>query len=233
MAEVDVAENLKRVQDRVAEAALRAGRNPDEVIIIGASKLVDPDRMIQAYQAGLRHFGENYIQEALKKIPVVDDGVTDKVTWHYIGNLQRSNIPHIAASFDYIQTVSGLRNATILNRRIESELLGEIPILIEVNLAGEATKSGISPENLEELASQVSRLPSLLLRGLMAMPPIFHKPEASRRYFVQLRELRDRLQPQIPNLQELFMGTTADYQVAVEEGATMVRIGMAIFGERR
>lgn len=227
MESVRIAENLERVRERIARAAHRVGRAPEEVLLVGATKGVDPERIADAVEAGLEIVGENYVQEAQRKREVLGD----RVRWHMIGRLQRNKVRHAVRIFEMVQSVDSLKLAQEVQKRAEREGK-KIAILIQVNLAGEETKAGVSPEGVEALARAIQRMPNLELRGLMTMPPYFEDPEGARPYFRTLRELRDRLLEKDLPLKELSMGMSGDFEVAIEEGATMVRIGTAIFGPR-
>jgi len=223
-----VAENLEVVNRRLTAAAQRAGRDPGEVRLVAVSKKVEVQRLRQAVAAGHRRFGENYVQEAKGKIAALEPGLS----WHLVGSLQTNKAREAAALFDLIHGVDRLRLAQALDQAA-ARLDKVQEVLIQVNLTGEATKSGVPPAEAAELVREAARLPHLRVVGLMTMPPWFADPEAARPYFQALRELRDRLRrlPDLP-LPELSMGMSGDYEVAVEEGATLVRVGTAIFGAR-
>jgi len=215
-----VAERLALVRDRVALAAERSGRSPAEVTIVAVSKFFPTQAIEEAAAAGIAHIGENRVQEAAAKVSSLRHL---PVTWHMIGHLQTNKAKTALELFDIIQTVDSLRLAETLSRRAERP----IPVLLEVNVAGEASKFGLSPQDVPETAEAVARLPHLDMRGLMTMAPLVSDPEEVRPVFRELRRLRDAL-----GLDELSMGMTDDFEVAIEEGATLVRIGRAIFGER-
>jgi len=215
-----VAERIALVRDRVALAAERSGRSPAEVTIVAISKFFPTQAIEEAAAAGIAHIGENRVQEAAAKVSSLRHL---PVTWHMIGHLQTNKAKTALELFDIIQTVDSLRLAETLSRRAERP----IPVLLEVNVAGEASKFGLSPQDIPETAEAVARLPHLDLRGLMTMAPLVSDPEEVRPVFRELRRLRDAL-----GLAELSMGMTDDFEVAIEEGATLVRIGRAIFGER-
>jgi len=222
-----IAQNLEEVRRRIKAAALRAGRDPAMVRLVAVSKTVPVARLKEAAAAGQRLFGENYLQEARPKI----EALGQAASWHFIGHLQSNKAKGAVELFDLIHGVDRLKLARALNAAAAS--LGKVQeILIQVNLAGEASKSGTAPEGAAELLRALSLLPHLRVVGLMTMPP-FLEPEAVRPYFRALRELRDHLQDLSGRpLQELSMGMSGDYEVAVEEGATLVRVGTAIFGSR-
>ncbi len=223
-----IAHNLKQVHAAIATAAHRAGRDPVAVRLVAVSKTVDLERLQAAIAAGHRLFGENYLQEAKAKI----EALGREVSWHLVGHLQTKKAKGAVQLFDLIHAVDRLKLAQALGAA--AARLDKIQdILIQVNQGGEETKSGVAPEAAPELLQEVARLPHLRVLGLMTMPPWFSDPEAVRPYFRALRELRDRLRDLsgLP-LPELSMGMSGDYEVAVEEGATLVRVGTAIFGPR-
>jgi pyridoxal phosphate enzyme (YggS family) len=225
-----IAQNLAAVRRRLEAAARRAGRDPAAVRLVAVSKTVDLDRVRQAVAAGQLIFGENYLQEAQAKAAALGPGVS----WHFVGHLQTKKARGAVALFDLIHSVDRLKLARALEEAAARQ--GKIQeILVQVDLAGEESKSGAPPDTVADLLREISTLAHLRIGGLMTMPPWFSDPEAVRPYFKALRELRDRLRQQqvIDNsLAELSMGMSGDYEVAVEEGATLVRVGTAIFGVR-
>jgi len=223
-----ITRNLEEVKRRIAAAAHRAGRDPGEVRLVAVSKKVDLERIRQAVAAGHRLFGENYLQEAKTKIPALGPGLS----WHLVGSLQTNKAKGAVELFDLIHAADRQRLVQALDQAAAA--FGKIQdLLIQVNLAGEETKSGAAPEEVPELLREVTRLPHLRVLGLMTMPPWFDDPEKVRPYFRELRELRDRLRRLVGlPLTELSMGMSGDYEAAVEEGATLVRVGTAIFGAR-
>ena len=226
--QADMAANVFRVREQMAEAAVRAGRDASSVRLVAVTKMFPAETVQAAYDCGLRDFGENRVQEFRQKLPSLH---TPGATFHLIGHMQ-SNKVHPAMAFDWIQTVDSERLAGRLSQAaLEAQKI--IPVLIEVKLSEEADKTGISESELNRLVSVVTPLAGLDLRGLMAIPPYTDDPQGARPYFRRLRELRDRLRDSgFPNLRELSMGMTHDFPVAIEEGATIVRIGTAIFGPR-
>jgi len=227
---MDVADNIRLVRDRIAAASRRAGRSPAEVRLMAVTKTVDDERIREAIAAGVEIIGENYVQEARRK----RETLGRNGEWHLIGHLQTNKAKTAVRLFDMIHSVDRPELAAEIDRRAR-EAGRVMPILIEVNLAGEASKSGLPPEAAGALIRTIAPLPNLSVAGLMTMPPWFDDPEAARPFFRALRELRDRIAAEeIPgvNLGELSMGMTGDYTVAVEEGATIVRVGRGIFGER-
>jgi pyridoxal phosphate enzyme (YggS family) len=222
-----IAQNLEEVRRRIKAAAQRAGRDPATVRLVAVSKTAPVELIREAATAGQRLFGENYLQEARGKI----EALGTAVSWHFIGHLQSNKAKSAVELFELIHGVDRLKLARALDSAAAST--GTIQkILMQVNLAEEASKSGTSPEAAPELLRQISGLAHLRLVGLMTMPP-FLEPEAVRPYFRALRELRDRLQDLGGTpLPELSMGMSGDYEVAIEAGATLVRVGTAIFGSR-
>jgi pyridoxal phosphate enzyme (YggS family) len=226
-----IADNIRTIRNRMAAAAARAGRDPAGIRLMAVSKTVEPERIRQAIDAGVGLLGENYVQEAREKIPAVGQAVQ----WHMIGHLQTNKVKYVVTLFDWIHSVDRLELAQELSRRAGQH--GRVlNVLIEINVSGEASKNGARPADVLELARQVAALPNLSVRGLMTMPPYSDDPENSRPYFVALRRLRDELAAAaLPGvaMAELSMGMTDDFEVAIEEGATIIRVGRAIFGERR
>ncbi len=220
----DIGENVARVRERIADAARRSGRRPEDVTLVAVTKTVAPDRIREAMEYGLRIFGENRVQEARAKIPLITGA-----SWHLIGHLQRNKVKEALRLFDMIHSIDGLLLAEELSRRAEAG--HPIDVLIEVNVSREPQKHGVAPEETAALVGRVARLAGLRLRGLMAMAPVVARPEDARPFFRALRELRDRVRDGVPDaaLDDLSMGMTDDFEVAIEEGATMVRIGRALF----
>jgi len=228
--ETDIASNIRGIRERIAAAALRAGRDPGGIGLMAVSKTVGPERILQAVAAGITLFGENYVQEAREKIPAVGG----RVSWHMIGHLQTNKVKYVISLFDWVHSVDRLELAQELDRRA-GQHAKNLNVLIEVNVSGEASKNGIEPAQVLALAGQIAELPNLQVRGLMTMPPYSDNPENSRPYFQALRRLRDDISAAaIPNVRmdELSMGMTDDFEVAIEEGATIIRVGRAIFGSR-
>ena len=227
---MSIAENLSRLKERMAEAAIRSGRTPGSVKLVGVTKTVDLDRIKEAVSAGLQILGENYVQEARDKIRELKD----RVSWHFVGRLQTNKAKYAVKLFDVIQTVDSFKLAQELNRRAQP--LGRtIPIIIQVNLASEVSKGGVEPSECLSLIRHVSVLENLQIRGLMTMPPFFDQPERARPYFAQLREMSQKIaEAQVAGVEmnELSMGMSGDFEAAIEEGATLIRVGTAIFGER-
>ena len=225
-----IADNLKIIEERIANAASKAGRNAQDIKLIAVSKTVDAERIKLAIEAGVTILGENYIQEARNKIKEIGQGAR----WDFIGHLQSNKAKYAVDLFEMIHSVDRLSLAQEINRVAEKKGK-KVRILVQVNISGEETKSGINPQKVKALIGEIASMNNLSLEGLMTMPPYFDDPENARPYFTALRELRDIiLKESIGNfsLQELSMGMSGDFEVAIEEGSTMVRIGTAIFGER-
>jgi pyridoxal phosphate enzyme (YggS family) len=227
---MDVNGNIRRIREVVAEATERSGRSPETVRLMAVTKTVDDDRIAEAVRAHVDIIGENYVQEAKRKL----EKMGKACEWHLIGRLQTNKAKYAVRLFDMIHSVDRLELAAEIDRRAREAGL-VMKVLIEINVAGEETKSGVPIADAVELVRAVAPLPNLLVRGLMTMPPWFDDPEEARPFFRALRDLRDRISAEgIPRVEmrELSMGMTEDYAVAVEEGATIVRVGRGIFGER-
>ena len=225
-----IAENLAAVHARITAACARAGRDPSSVTLINVSKTKPVEQLMEAYQAGERVFGENKVQEILEKSPLMPPDVH----WHMIGHLQRNKVRQVIDQVDMIHSVDSLRLAeTIEQEAARKNLI--IPVLVEVNVAQEISKFGLSVEDAPDLILQLSRMPHIRVSGLMTIAPFVENPEKNRPVFRKLNELSvDILQKNINNvnMDVLSMGMTGDFEVAIEEGATMVRVGTGIFGER-
>ncbi|PYT50039.1 MAG: YggS family pyridoxal phosphate-dependent enzyme [Acidobacteria bacterium] len=226
-----VRENLLRMQERIAGAAARAGRNADEITLIGVSKTHPANAIREAFEAGVRHFGENRVQEWEGK-RTGTEGLA--ATWHLIGHLQNNKAVRAARLFHSIDSVDDLALAQRLDRaRVEVGIPEKLRVLIEVRVAPEETKSGVETREASELAEKIAGLPRLELGGLMCIPPFLEQAEKVRSYFRRLRELRDDLAKTLGlALPVLSMGMSHDFEVAIEEGATEVRVGTALFGTR-
>ncbi len=229
-----IASNLAEVRERIAQAANRAGRQPDDVALMAVSKTHPASAILEAAAAGQHLFGENRVQEFAGKYEELKAAGIANVRFHLIGHLQSNKAAKAAELLDAVDSVDSLRLAERLNEAA-SRLNRRLDVLIEVNIGGEAAKSGLAPasDELQALLEAQPRLPSLAIRGLMTVPPFTAEPEGARPYFRQLRELRDRLRASSGlELPELSMGMSHDFEVAIEEGSTCVRIGTAIFGAR-
>jgi pyridoxal phosphate enzyme (YggS family) len=218
-----VADNINLIRQRISAAAARAGRSPEDITLIAVSKTVEPQYLEEALSAGQVIFGESKLQEARAKIPLV----SGRARWHMIGHLQTNKARDAVALFDVIHSVDSVKLAEELHKWAERAGKTQA-ILLEVNVSGEASKFGLKPEDLKSTVAEINRLPRLDVQGLMALAPFVEETEKARPYFRHLRELGGAL-----GLRELSMGMTHDFEVAIEEGATMVRIGTAIFGERK
>ena len=224
-----VRENVQKIKERIERACERAGRDPGEVSILAASKTRTPEEIREVFEAGIRLFGENRVQEARDKIPLLSDL---SIEWHMIGHLQRNKVKYAVNLFDVVESLDSKELADELEKRL-SKVGKRMRVFIEVKLSPEETKHGCSPEEALELAKYVLSLEHLKLEGLMTVPPYFEDLELVRPYFRKLREIRDNLEDALGvNLPHLSMGMSHDFEVAVEEGATIVRIGTAIFGLR-
>jgi pyridoxal phosphate enzyme (YggS family) len=227
-----VKERLETVLDRIRKAAVACGRDPQSVRLVAVSKTVAAERVRAAVAAGVDTLGENYIQEARAKIEAL---AALPVAWHFIGHLQSNKAKYAVRLFELIHTVDSLKLAAELDR--QAARAGKTQqVLVQVNVSGEASKSGASEAEAGRLVADIGKLAHLSVKGLMTMPPFFDQPEKARPFFRALRRLRDEIQQRhLPgvDLRELSMGMTGDFEAAIAEGATLVRIGTAIFGERR
>ncbi|MGH2398774.1 MAG: YggS family pyridoxal phosphate-dependent enzyme [bacterium] len=223
----DVAANVTRVRERIAAAATRSGRRFEDVRLIAITKDVEAERIRAAVAAGVGELGENRVQEARRKIDVLGRDPR----WHMVGHLQRNKAAEAAALFDVIHSIDGPAILRELSRRAERP----VEVLLQVNVAGEPQKHGVAPDGLVDLAADAAHLPGIVVVGLMTIAPIASDPDTARPVFRRLRELRDELNRRAvlhAPLAHLSMGMTDDFEVAIEEGATIVRIGRGIFGER-
>ena len=221
-----VGENLQVVRQSIARSAERAGRDPNEIVLVAVTKTFPVERIREALAVGLRILGENRVQEALPKIDEIGPANVD---WHLIGHLQTNKVKFIEGRFRMVQSLDGVALAEALDRRIQSPL----DVLVEVNVAEEPQKTGVLPADLQAVLQAVSAAQHLRLRGLMTVAPMVPDPEAVRPVFRQLRSLRDKSSQQLGvALPVLSMGMTDDYAIAVEEGATLLRLGRALFGPR-
>jgi PLP dependent protein len=232
METMSLVDSLNRVKDRIRTAALKAHRDPETVRLVAVSKTVPPERVRLAVAAGVSILGENYVQEAREKFNALVD---QNVSWHFIGHLQTNKAKYAVRLFDMIHSVDSLKLARELNR--QAMKAGKIqPVLLQVDLAGEASKSGVDAAGAARLVREAAALEHLSVQGLMTLPPFFNAPERVRPFFASLRQLRDRIRREEmadSGLKELSMGMSGDFEVAIEEGATLVRVGTAIFGDRQ
>jgi PLP dependent protein len=223
-----IAENLERVREQITQAAVKANRPASDVELVAITKTHPAEKVREAIEAGHTLFGESRVQEARAKIP----GLPSHLRWHFVGHLQKNKIRHALPLFELFHGVDSLALAREMNR-IAAEEGGHPRVLLEVNVAGEGSKFGFKAETLRAEIEPLLDLPRLSLEGLMCIPPLADEAEASRKFFVQLRELRNSLEKEFDvKLPHLSMGMTQDFWIAVEEGATLVRVGTAIFGER-
>jgi pyridoxal phosphate enzyme (YggS family) len=229
-----IAEHVAQIRERVATAARRAGRQPEGIVLMAVSKTFPPQLIREAYNAGVRLFGENRVQEFAAKV----EGLRDlrEIEWHMIGHVQANKAGKTVELFHAVDSVDSVRLARRLNAAAKQS--GKrLPVLVEINTGGEEAKSGVDPESseLEEILQATPELENLEMRGLMTVPPFFDDPEQARPYFRQLRELREKIAarnfPRV-GMSVLSMGMSHDFEVAIEEGSTCVRVGTAIFGER-
>ncbi|MBI2936336.1 MAG: YggS family pyridoxal phosphate-dependent enzyme [Chloroflexi bacterium] len=230
---MDIRARLASVQERIAQSARRAGRDPETVTLLGASKMVGPDRIMAAISLGIKDVGENQVQEAEVKIGSLPSLHTS-ATWHMIGHLQTNKVRRALDLFDVFQSIDSVRLAQILDR-CAAELGRQVPVYVEVNVGLEPAKFGVSPDQMESVAQAVVSCQHLRLEGLMTVAPYLEDPEEVRPYFRKLRMLRDLLNGLRLfdyEVRGLSMGMTHDFEVAVEEGATLVRLGTAIWGAR-
>ncbi len=222
---------LNSIKKRITDAAVSCGRDPADIRLVAVSKKIPEKKIIEAIEVGADILGENFIQEAREK---TDHLSSYNVSWHFIGHLQSNKAKYAVRMFDCIHTVDSMKLALEINKRAEK--INKIQnILIQVNISGELSKSGVEPEKIMNLLKEISRLKNLSVKGLMAMPPYFSNPEKARPFFASLRKLRETIKEEdIPGIfmEELSMGMTGDFEAAIEEGATLLRIGTAIFGKR-
>ena len=226
-----IRENYGRVNERIAIAARRAGRNPEDVLLIAASKGVEVERLNEGLSAGIKILGESKVQEAMPKLQALGN----KAEWHFIGHLQGNKVKYVVGAFTLIHSVDSIELSEEINSRAEK--MGMIQnVLLEVNVSGEKGKFGVMPDKVNTITKAFSGLKHISLRGFMTVPPYSDDPEDARPYFRMLRELRDNAMHTgicTDDCRELSMGMSGDFEVAIEEGATMVRIGTAIFGVRK
>ena len=223
-----ILDNLERVREQIAQAAAKAGRDVKDVELVAIAKTHPAEKVREAVEAGQTLFGENRVQEARAKIPEL----SSNIRWHFVGHLQKNKVRQALPLFEMIHSVDSLALAQDINRIAEEE--GLYPrVLLEVNVAGEGSKFGFAPDDLREQMEVLLALPRLSIEGLMCIPPLAVESEDSRKFFVQVRELRDSLEKEFNmKLPQLSMGMTQDFPIGIQEGATLVRVGTAIFGER-
>lgn len=228
---MDLESNLNRVRERIEKAAAKVGRDSSEVELVAVSKRFQPERIVEALEIGINSFGENYAQEFRDKYKILEELTDKKINWHFIGQIQKNKVKYIVGKADLIHSLDSLSVAQEMDKRAKG--LGiTVPVLIEVDTGGEDSKGGVSSSKLEEFLGEIDALPTLDVQGLMTMPPYFDDKEMARPYFIKLREIRNSLIAKFPGLKQLSMGMSGDFEIAIEEGATIVRVGTAIFGER-
>jgi len=224
----DIGQRLERVRSQIVEAAKKCGRSPEEVELVAISKTHDAEKVRAVLDAGQQVFGESRVQEARAKIPLLPSSAR----WHFVGRLQKNKIRHALPLFELFHSIDSLELARDMNRIAEEEGLHP-RVLLEVNVAGEGSKIGFAPDSVRAEMEKLLELSRLSIEGLMTIPPLAPEAEASRKYFSALRDLRDQISKQFQvNLPQLSMGMSDDFAVAIEEGATLVRVGTAIFGQR-
>jgi len=225
---IGVTENFRKIQDLLAKASADAGRSADHIRLLAVGKKKPLEAILEAAAAGQRDFGENFVQEGLDKI---DNCGRDDLTWHFIGHVQANKTRAVAEHFHWVHTIDRLKIAQRLSAQ-RPQNAGDLNVCIEVNIDAEESKSGVTPADLPALAAAVAALPRLKLRGLMCLPAIRDSFDEQRKPFAAMRELFDALNDEGLRLDTLSMGMTADYAAAIHEGATIVRVGTAIFGAR-
>lgn len=226
-----IRDNYERIMEEIEKACLRAGRNPKEVKLLAATKTRTPDEIREAYRVGVRLFGENRVQEAREKIPQLED--LEYADWHMIGHLQTNKVKYAVELFNCIETLDRKELVDELLKKMKKKGIESIDLLVEVKLSPEESKHGCPPEKVEELLSYAFQYPQLNILGFMTVPSYLENSEEVRPYFVRLREIRDKMEEVFGRkFPELSMGMSHDFTVAVEEGATIVRIGKALFGPR-
>ena len=227
---MDLKKRLENVEERIHQAALKCSRDPESIHLVAVTKTITVDSVRDAIEAGVTILGENYVQEARNKFNALG---TYPVSWHFIGHLQSNKAKYAVRLFDLIHSVDTLKLAGELNK--QAKKVNKVQdILIQINIGKEPSKFGSDIENAANLIEHIVLFENLSVKGFMAMPPFYNNPEKTRPYFIALRNLRDQIQKAFPDvgLNELSMGMTGDFEVAIEEGATLVRIGTAVFGER-
>lgn len=222
---------IEKIRQRIENACSKCGRDPSSVRLVAVTKTIMPNLIRDAVAAGVQILGENYLQEAQRKI----EELGHIASWHFIGHLQKNKAPRAVELFDMIHSLDSPLLADALEKAA-ARIQRIVPLLIQVNISGETSKHGIDPQNVEQLIEHVSKLPHLRIVGLMTIPPLPSSPDDSRPYYAALRRLRDGLAHRLPDnvqLTELSMGMSSDFEIAIEEGATLVRVGTAIFGPRQ
>jgi len=227
---VSIKDNIEAVKGKIYDAAIRSNRNPEDILLIGVSKNISPPRILEALEAGIQHFGENRVQEFLDKYEKVDK----KVKWHLIGSLQTNKVKYIIDKVELIHSLDRIKLAQEIEK-IAARIDKQIPVLVQVNISGETTKSGIKPDDVIDFVESVTQYPHIRVKGLMTIGPLTEDEQLIRTCFRRMKKLFDEIcKRDIPHveMQYLSMGMTNDFEIAIEEGSNMVRIGRAIFGER-
>jgi pyridoxal phosphate enzyme (YggS family) len=227
-----ITHTIQTIQENIRQAAIRVGRDPASIRLVAATKTVPVAYLEEAYRAGVRIFGENRLQEAQEKRQIL--GPREELVWHFIGRMQRRKLKDLVGNFSVLHSVESLEQAKSINA-VAEKLRIQQAVLLEVNVGGEASKGGFTLQEVEARIEELDRLPHVVIQGFMTLPPWKENPEEVRPYFTQVSRLRDRLAGQAwthIRMAELSMGMSHDYEIAIEEGATMVRIGTAIFGKR-
>lgn len=227
---MNIKNNLELVNKKIANAAGKSGRKPEEVTLVGVSKRIRNEVMTECYKSGLLNFGENYAQEFRDKYELLNPEYS-KLIWHFIGHLQKNKIKYVIGKVGLIHSLNSITLAEEINNRAEK--LGiEVKMLIEINTSGEKSKSGITFEESDKLLQRAAQLNNIKITGFMTMAPYFDESEKARPYFWKLKDYRDHTVIGFPDVKELSMGMSGDFEIAVEEGSTIVRIGTAVFGPR-
>ncbi|PMP67004.1 MAG: YggS family pyridoxal phosphate-dependent enzyme [Thermodesulfobacterium geofontis] len=225
----ELRENYIKILENVQKACEKSGRKIEEIKILGASKKQSPEKIKIIFELGVKMFGENYVQEAEKKILELKNF---PIEWHFIGRLQTNKVKKALGLFSMIQTLDRINLAQEIQKQAEKRDL-RIPVLIEINIGKELTKGGVDPEKLEEFIEEIKKFDRIKIKGLMCLPPYEENPEKTRPYFAKMREIFEKIKPYMDSeFRELSMGTSNDYTIAIEEGATIIRIGEALFGKR-
>ena len=227
---MNLKDKIDGVEQRIGEACRRSGRSRDEVRLVAVSKKFALPAILEANRLGLRDFGENYAQELRDKQREAEEGVAGTLRWHFIGALQRNKVKYVVGKADLIHAVDNMALVAELDKRAAASRT-RVRALVEIN-GGEQSKNGIRGDDLREFLESASRFQNVSLEGLMIMPPYFEDPEMSRPWFSGLREMRDKIAGEFPGIRELSMGMSNDFEVAIEEGATILRVGSALFGPR-
>ena len=228
----DIQANVRAVQNTIHEAACRVGRDPASIRLVAASKTVSASRLLEAYQAGIRIFGENRLQEAQEKMETL--GTKADWVWHFIGRIQRRKIKSIVGLFALIHSVESIAQVEMIDQQAKKMGIRQ-PILLEINVSGESSKGGFAVSTVTDVMSRIQNLPNIAVQGVMGIPPLTENPENSRPYFQELRRVAERIREKFPKqnaIIERSMGMSHDFPIAIEEGATLIRIGAALFGPR-